>query len=80
MPHICERVLLSSHKKPIRTLKKIMNENTERIKRFLILLRRSGALLADLINFTKLAISQMSETTGSPVKTKINMEKGSNSH
>ncbi len=57
-----------------------MNKNAERIKRFLILLRRSAVLLADLINFTKLTISQMNEITGSPVKTKISVEKGSNSH
>ena len=80
MPHICARALLSSHKKPIRTAKKVMNENAERISKFLILLRRSAVLLADLINFTKLTISQMNEITGSPVKTKISIEKGSNSH
>lgn len=57
-----------------------MNKNAERIKRFLILLRRSAVLLADLINFTKLTISQMNEITGSQVKTKISVEKGSNSH
>ena len=80
MPHICASALLSSHKKPIRTAKKVMNENAERISKFLILLRHSAVLLADLINFTKLTISQMNEITGSPVKTKISIEKGSNSH
>ena len=80
MPHICASALLSSHKKPVKTAEKIMNKNAERIRRFLILLRRAGSLLADLINFTKLTISQMNEITGSPVKTKISIEKGSNSH
>ena len=80
MPHICANALLSSHKKPAKTAEKIMNKNAERIRRFLILLRRSSSLLADLINFTKYTMRQMNEIIGSPVKTKISIEKGLNSH
>ena len=80
MPHICASALLSSHKKPINAAEKIMNKNAERIRRFLIFLWRSGSLLADLINFTKYTMRQMNEIIGSPVKTKISIEKGLNSH
>ena len=71
MPHICANALLSSHKKPAKTAEKIMNKNMERIRRFLIFLRRSGALLADLINFTKYTIRKINEIIGSAIKTEI---------
>jgi|GEM_PF-5542389 len=71
MPHICASALLSSHKKPVKTAEKIMNKNAERIRRFLILLRRSGSLLADLINFTKYTIRKINEIIGSAIKTEI---------
>ena len=79
MPHICANALLSSHKKPAKTAEKIMNKNMERIRRFLILLRRSGALLADLINFTKYTIRKINEIIGSAIKTEIEINR-SGSH
>ena len=80
MPHICASALLSSHKKPIRAAEKIMNKNAERIKRFLIFLRCSGVLLADLINFTKYTMRKINEIIGSANKRKIKTEKESISH
>ena len=79
MPHICASALLSSHKKPIRTAKKVMNENAERISKFLILLRRSAVLLADLINFTKYTMRKINEIIGSAIKTEIEINR-SGSH
>ena len=64
MPHICASALLSSHKKPINAAEKIMNKNAQRIRRFLIFLRRSGSLLADLINFTKYTMRKINEIIG----------------
>lgn len=80
MPHICASALLSSHKKPIRAAEKIMNKNAERIRRFLILLWRSGSLLADLINFIKYTMRKINEIIGSANKRKIKIEKESISH
>ena len=80
MPHICASARSSSHKKPAKTAEKIMNKNAERIRRFLIFLRRSGSLLADLINFTKYTTNQINETIGSANKRKIKIEKESISH
>jgi len=57
-----------------------MNKNAERIRRFLIFLRCSGALLADLINFTKRTTNQINETIGNANKRKIKIEKESISH
>ena len=79
MPHICASALLSSHKKPINAAEKIMNKNAERIRRFLIFLRRSGSLLADLINFTKYTIRKINEIIGSAIKTEIEINR-SGSH
>lgn len=79
MPHICASALLSSHKKPVKTAEKIMNKNAERIRRFLILLRRSGSLLADLINFTKYTMRKINEIIGSAIKTEIEINR-SGSH
>ena len=79
MPHICASALLSSHKKPVKTAEKIMNKNAERIRRFLILLRRAGSFF-DLINFTKRTTNQINETIGSANKRKIKIEKKSISH
>ena len=72
MPHICASALLSSHKKPINAAEKIMNKNAERIRRFLIFLRCSGAFLSDLINFTKYTMRKINEIIGSAIKTEMN--------
>ena len=57
-----------------------MNKNAERIRRFLILLWRSGSLLADLINFIKYTMRKINEIIGSANKRKIKIEKESISH
>lgn len=79
MPHICASARSSSHKKPAKTTEKIMNKNVERIRIFLIFLRRSGALLADLINFIKYTIRKINEIIGSAIKTEIEINR-SGSH
>ena len=79
MPHICASALASSQKYPISAAEKIMNKNAERIRRFLIFLRRSGSLLADLINFTKYTMRKINEIIGSAIKTEIEIKR-SGSH
>ena len=56
-----------------------MNKNAERIRRFLIFLRCSGAFLSDLINFTKYTMRKINEIIGSAIKRK-KIEKESISH